>query len=1150
MDLRQQIHFASERAATGLQYSAELIQNQFLQTILTGLQDDTIRTDLKPYLQNPQVTDEVLLEKMTAAYNLEMERKSKLSMKARVKVSAVSHESSPVSENRSYQGNPTATSSKNKSRNVTHCWRRWNRGTRLYVRPSRTSPHSCPAYNSHPDKATIDHNSEHASPDSVDSASSPTQEEDVTTAISVTQHFCTTAPLTGKQQQTAKLVGRRCLVQATLNNMNTKVLWDTGSQVSIIGAEWKQNHLPDVAVRPVAELLGEGGLDLSAANGTQIPYQGWIEVEFTLSSNAVAGMSERSVVVPILIASTELERPIIGFNVIEELALTNDNTESCVPAGHMVKKLCSALEVGQKTARAVLSVLKKQSPAEQSHIARLGRLPITVPKNKAIQVQCNYLQQGMFSGANVMLEPHPEAPWPTGIKVREQLIHLPDANTRIKVTVENVTDCNITLCGRTTLGWLHSVDAVYPLDAKPPHSGTSSLEQPSQTPQGEPWDPPVDLSHLSAEQQQKVREMLREECDVFGRDEWDAGCVTDLQMDINLKDHIPVQRTYNAIPRHLYQEVKAHIQDLLNRGWIQKSYSSYSSPVVCVRKKDGSLRLCIDYRLLNEKTLPDRHPIPRIQEILESLGGNKWFTVLDQGKAYHQGFMSEKSRPYTAFITPWGLYEWVRIPFGLSNAPAAFQRHMEECLGDLRDEVCVPYLDDVLVFSSTFEQHVHNVRQVLQKQRMSGIKLRAEKCDFFKPQVTYVGRVISAEGYRMNPKEVEAVRALVHQTPATVREVRKLLGFLSYYRTYIKDFSITAKPLYELLTLPKGQPKSSPKKKATKRSSAQLPPSSPVQWTERHKAVLETIVNQLTNPPVLAYPDFERPFILHVDASEDGLGAVLYQRQDGGLRVIGYGSRTLSPAEKNYKLHSGKLEFLALKWAITDRFRDYLFHAPHFTVYSDNNPLTYVMKSAKLNATGHRWVAELADYRFTLKYRPGTANRDADFLSRTQKPIESIIRQCTEECEPEVMDSIGQALRTSQTGEINWISAVTCNADVLPPDGGILPPTKSLSTDDIRARQDTDPVIKRVATLKRTHAYLKYKDKAAEDEQVRVLLREWPRLVLDEDGLLWRKISGRMQLVVPESMKPLVYKCLHEEMGHLGADRMVALARERFFGRR
>lgn len=294
--------------------------------------------------------------------------------------------------------------------------------------------------------------------------------------------FWTTSPLTGKQHQTAKLVGRRCLVRATMNNVDTRVLWDTGSQVSIIGAEWKQRYLPDVAVRPVEELLEEGGLDLSAANGTQIPYQGWIEVEFTLCKHAVAGMSDRSVVVPILVATTELERPIIGFNVIEELALKSEDSENCFPAGHMVKRLCSALEVGQRTARAVLTVLKKQPPENNPHLIRTGRMPVTVPKNKTIQVQCNLFQQGALFGPQFMLEPNPETPWPIGLKVREQLIQPPQTNTRVKVTIENVTNCDITLCGRTTLGWVYSVDDVYPLEPKSiesqplQSSTTSSLE--------------------------------------------------------------------------------------------------------------------------------------------------------------------------------------------------------------------------------------------------------------------------------------------------------------------------------------------------------------------------------------------------------------------------------------------------------------------------------------------------------------------------------------------------------------------------------------------------------------------------------------------------------------------------------------------------
>ncbi len=200
---------------------------------------------------------------------------------------------------------------------------------------------------------------------------------------------------------------------------------------------------------------------------------------------------------------------------------------------------------------------------------------------------------------------------------------------------------------------------------------------------------------------------------------------------------------------------------------------------------------------------------------------------------------------------------------------------------------------------------------------------------------------------------------------------------------------------------------------------------------------------------------------------------------------MGYGSRTLTPAKKNYRMYSGKLEFLGLKWAITERFRDYLFHAPHFTVYSDN-PLTYVMKTAKLNAAGQRSVSELADYHFTLKYRLGMENRDADFLSWRPVPIEVTVKECTQECEPEVLGSIGEALKAQQWGEVDWISVITCNIDVLPEElKGRSETSRQLTRQDIRNAQLSDPVIGRVFELKKKQFYLKHRDKLKEPEAVR-----------------------------------------------------------------
>lgn len=312
--------------------------------------------------------------------------------------------------------------------------------------------------------------------------------------------------------------------------------------------------------------------------------------------------------------------------------------------------------------------------------------------------------------------------------------------------------------------------------------------------------PPVDLNHLSCEQKRMVAEMLKEKSGAFAVDGSDIGCARELELEINLKDDEPVKKTYNSIPKPLYGEVKTYLQDMISRGWISKSKSSYSSPVVCVRTKDGSLRLCVDYRQLNSKTQDDRQPIPRVQDILNNLSGNTFFSVLDQGKAYHQGFVAEEHRHTTAFITPWGLYQWNRIPFGLKNVPAAYQRYMENCLEGLRDEICIPYLDDILVYSKTFSEHVEDVRQVLKRLQKHGIKLKAKRCDLFKPRVGYLGKVVTADSYTVDPADVAAVRALKETRPRTVGTLRKLLGFISYYRQYIKDFSRLAKPLYDLLS--------------------------------------------------------------------------------------------------------------------------------------------------------------------------------------------------------------------------------------------------------------------------------------------------------------------------------------------------------------
>ena len=263
----------------------------------------------------------------------------------------------------------------------------------------------------------------------------------------------------------------------------------------------------------------------------------------------------------------------------------------------------------------------------------------------------------------------------------------------------------------------------------------------------------------------------------------------------------------------------------------------------------------------------------------------------------------------------------------------------------------------------------------------------------------------------------------------------------------------------------------------------------------------------LVNPPVLAYPDFSLPFTLHTDASEKGLGAVLYQRQNGRMRGIGYGSRTLTLAERNYKFHSGKLEFLALKWAICDKFRDYLFYAPHFTVYTDNNPLTYVLSTAKLNAVGHRWIGELADFRFNIKYRPGKVNVDADTLSRCPLDMDTYVNECTEELTREAVGAIWEGGNAAKNQDVAWVAVLNLAACDLPEQSGMkLMP--AIDHDELAKAQRSDSVVGPVLKLKETCKVLTNDMKQGVGGAAKRLMHEWSKLCI-ENGILYRKTSHR-----------------------------------------
>ena len=462
---------------------------------------------------------------------------------------------------------------------------------------------------------------------------------------------------------------------------------------------------------------------------------------------------------------------------------------------------------------------------------------------------------------------------PSGLMFSGTLLSVkPRKSSQIYVPAINTTEHDIILPNRTLIGCLQLIQSVTLVDVKlrkESESTTQSVEPAAvmtiQQDSGKTGELPQHLKDISMvglteEQKEMATALLVKEQDSFAKDDSDIGSIKHLKLAIRLKDETPVQKNYVVVPRPLYQEVKSYIEDL-NRNFICKSTSPYSSPVVCVRKKDKSLHLCIDYCALNQKTIPDRHLIPRIQEALDSLGGNTWLSVLDQGKAYHQGYMSETSQPLTAFITPWGLYEWIRIPFGLCNAPGGYQWFMESCLGDLRDDICIPYLNDVIVFSSLLKDPIDHLRRVLRCLREHGVKPKLKKCNLFKREATFLGRIVSKDGYKLDPPTIDPVLNLKKTVPKTAGDVHKLVGLLSYYHHYIQDFSRIAKPIYDLLSfIPDRDGVKQIKPKTMQDTKlAQIPSNAPVSWNDEHQSAVEYLIDCLTKPPIMAYPDFNSP---------------------------------------------------------------------------------------------------------------------------------------------------------------------------------------------------------------------------------------------------------------------------------------------------
>ncbi|WKY07926.1 hypothetical protein Q1695_007431 [Nippostrongylus brasiliensis] len=458
----------------------------------------------------------------------------------------------------------------------------------------------------------------------------------------------------------------------------------------------------------------------------------------------------------------------------------------------------------------------------------------------------------------------------------------------------------------------------------------------------------------------QMKRLIREYRDVFAVSDVELSQTHLLVHDINVQGHEPIRQRTRPVPYGLRNEVAHMLKDLEERKIIEESSSPWASPIVLVAKKDGGIRLCVDYREVNKVTKKDSYPLPTIDVTLQNLKGKRWFTSLDLASGYWQVPLSEPAKEISAFTTTSGLFQFRVLPFGLTNAPSAFQRLMEKVLGDLLGPEVAVYIDDVLVATETVEQHYLTLEKVLQAFRRANLRIKPQKCKVLETRVAFLGHVIDADGVRTDPDKIDKITN--YPRPTNVAELRTFLGMAGYYRKFVLRYAQTAQPLHDLTS-------------AKKR----------FEWTPEQEKAFTTLKGLLGTAPVLGQPDIAkardgtRPFFVYTDASKIGVGAVLAQQQDDGLlHPIYFASKALTRAERNY--HVTDQEGLAVIFALK-KFHYFIYGIPTI-VRTDHASLTSLFKRKNVSGRVLVWALELQRYDPTIEYVKGAANAVADALSR------------------------------------------------------------------------------------------------------------------------------------------------------------------------
>ena len=451
----------------------------------------------------------------------------------------------------------------------------------------------------------------------------------------------------------------------------------------------------------------------------------------------------------------------------------------------------------------------------------------------------------------------------------------------------------------------------------------------------------------------KLEALLTTYQDVFSHNEYDLGTTNIVQHNIETGDNRPFRQALRPQPRAHLPVIDNLLDEMQHQGVIEPCQSEWGSNVVLVKKKDGSIRFCVDYRKLNSLTTKDVYPLPRIDTCLDTLSGAAWYSTFDLPSGFHQVFMNPRDANKTTFICHRGTFRFPKMPFGLCNAPATFQRLMDTVLTELNFDICLAYLDDIIIFSRDLDSHLERLERLFTRLREANLKLKPSKCQVMQKQVTFLGFTVSQTGVGTDPWKISAIRDW--PVPTNLRQSRAFVGICQYYRRFVPNFSELAAPLHAL----------------TKKGAR-------FEWTPQCQAAFEQLKQALLSADVLALPADEGQFILDCDASDHAIGAVLSQVQNGEERPILYASQLYDKHQRNYNVT--RKELLAVVTFVR-KFRQYLL-GRRFLIRTDHAALQWLKRTPEPIGQQARWLEILEEFDYTIEHRPGNKHGNDDALSR------------------------------------------------------------------------------------------------------------------------------------------------------------------------